>query len=342
MDRIGARFMLKSWGIVRGRGLPCCNSDSQARRIRYTVAMAWRRKRKRGWLCWTGVAGCGLLTLLFLLTPRSHWHYTADAARGGDWITKVQADDGRVVLSYEFRRTRTMQELLMYSPMYREDPRFIEPLRTPDLSIDDRRGHLGVPMWLIGTGVAVLGLVPLAWRRNRERPNRVRTAGVCIATIASITAFASPWMGKLSGMHEVGQFAGSACGWKGGSEGLWLWRSDVQSPIPEDDATSRWARSIPLEIYDKYETSNWRGLVWIRTGLSGAFVASTRASTQRSVFDCAFVSWWVAGLVVGVPTFVACWRSRRIETSLACTRCGYDLQGQTANGCPECGQGRAL
>jgi hypothetical protein len=52
---------------------------------------------------------------------------------------------------------------------------------------------------------------------------------------------------------------------------------------------------------------------------------------------------WLFILLTGVPTawlFRRDWKRGRIERAHLCPKCGYNLRGQLADGCPECGWGR--
>lgn len=309
--------------------------------MRYTGRMAWRRVRRRGWLCWVGIGACAAIAALCCLTPRTHWFTFADSGRGGDWTVEAQTQSGRLVLSYRFRPAVVVSSLF-FTPikLHREDERFENPLTMPDMSFEDRRGHLGVPIWLLAMGVAVLGLIPMMPRRKRTGFHRARTVGGGIAVLSLTIAGISPFMDGLWGMHRLVRVGSSIYGWGSNSSGLSLWRADEASPIEDEGTRVRWYRQIPLEILADRAASVWRPLTWRRAGIPGAFLAELRTLGGFCVFNGAFVSWWMAGVVVGVPTLAACWRSRRVAARTACSECGYDLSRLRSAGCPECGAGR--
>lgn len=72
--------------------------------------------------------------------------------------------------------------------------------------------------------------------------------------------------------------------------------------------------------------SNWK--IWPALEKNGKFHTGT-------------IPLWILFVLIAVPSAIALWRTRRLAVAGHCTRCGYNLTGNTTGRCPECGANTA-
>ena len=319
--------------------------DALRSRLWYIERMHIKRIRLRGWTCWAGAAAT--FVLLSLMANGTHrielWPIGSqqpasielrlgEGCVGGVWTTarSLSLTPGMNIFPGASIGSNSWDS----APQSPRGSRWL-----PDFEFASTSSRIYLPFWFLSAP-----LLGVSWLLNRRIVHGGRVWFAAARGFAWITALAitstiiaaipRAWTDTIrlfSGPIRTGGIISTH-----GFLGLVIFEHrSWHSLMPFDPGklaiseTLSWPQTTNVSTYGLPIQRRvwWGGLTIDRLGNESGRIWLVRA--------------WIPLVIVSVPSITCCWRTRRIAvTESACTRCGYDLVGQTVAGCPECGLGR--
>lgn len=313
--------------------------------VRAGEGFVTRRVRPRRWWAWLMIGAMLLGTLAWAGQPRVH-EFRFASGEGGLWRVWLRGSIHGVSVSGAYQaKVPILDSWHRIRPVQWTDPKGLgrsgdreDPDSRPRLEFKADEFKVNVPTWGIAPLVMAGGF--FAWRKSTESGSRVRRRvgrslgqGSIVAAIAlGISLSPLGWNAAASRIS-------------GENRSLSL-LSDSQS-VAFVSAHGNLGEWHPVHIHviadvtrqhdgTRFEPPAFKV---VRVPSRASWICAARLQLSDVIVRTAVVDWWVLLLALGLPTAWVAWRTRRLPPA-GCSGCGYDLAGQAAPGCPECGQGR--